>query len=522
MNKHLASKDFIGTNDLNVFAALVKAAKKHGFNKLIVIDGDDRKLTYGDILKGSHALGQALSRLSKPHEKIGMLLPTSAGSLVTFFALLAYGRIPAMINFTAGRQAIEAACTSAEVSTILTSRRFVSIANIEPLIAEISQFAKIVYLEDVREKLSLGDKVSALVGSKFPEVLGQRANPDDPCTLLFTSGTEGEPKGVALSHTNIVANVRQVQIAIPFDQSDIFFNPMPIFHSYGLVAGCVLPVLLGNKVILHPSPLQVKQIPVRVHETSATIMIATDTFLRQYARAGEDGSLSSLKYVVCGAERVRPETRQMALDRFDFLLVEGYGVTETSPVLACNSPLDNRPGTVGRALPWIETRLEAVEGIAEGGKLYVRGPNIMMGYLSVDRPGVIVPPKDGWHDTGDIVQIDDEGLITISGRLKRFAKIGGERVSLTFSEAAAARCRPDDTHAAAALPDKQKGEIIVLLTESENLTRDMLVDAAQEIGAPEISIPRHVKQVDEIPLLGNGKVNFGAVNKLAREAFANV
>lgn len=512
--------DHIGSNATNAFTALVRAAQRYGLSRPAIVDGDERVLTYSDVFKGIHALGSAIKRQTSRGEKVGLLLPTSAGGAVTFFALLAHGRVPAVLNFTAGRQALEAACTAGEIKLILTSRRFESIGQLEELIEELRSFAKVVYLEDMREALTLTDKLSALIGSRFPALLAKPAPASTPATLLFTSGTEGEPKGVALSHENVVSNIRQVKAALPFEREDIFFNPLPIFHSYGLVAGTLLPLLLGNKAVLHPSPLHVKQIPERIQANQATIMLATDTFVRQYTRAAEDGAMSSLRFVVCGAERVRPETREMAESRFGFEVVEGYGVTETSPVLACNDPTNNKAGTVGKPLPWIETRLEPVEGIDDGARLHVKGPNVMMGYIAVEAPGKINPPPGGWHDTGDVVTIDNEGYITIKGRLKRFAKIGGERVSLTISEAAAFALWPDFLHATTTVPDAQRGEAIVLVTEKPDANRADLLQAAQSTGAAEITVPRHILHVPEIPLLGTGKVNLVALGQLARDRLA--
>lgn len=503
--------------DRDLFQALVDAAGRKGAGTVALVDGDGRELTYGELLKGAFALGRALSRRTAPRERVGILLPTSAGAVVAFYALIAYGRVPAMLNFTAGREALSSACRMAEVRTVLTAHRFLEQANLDRLAEEVETFATLVRLEDVRKRLGPLDKVAAVVGPRLPAAFGRRMEPDEPAVILFTSGTEGEPKGVALSHRNILANVSQVDRHLPILPDDVFFNPMPVFHSYGLSSGTILPLTLGHKVVLHPSPLHVKQIPERVAATKASIMLATDTFLRQYIRAGEPGSMDTLRFVVCGAERVRPETREAAESRFGFKVLEGYGVTEAAPVVACNHPDDIRDGTVGRPLPEIETRLVPVEGLHEGRKLLISGPNVMLGYMSVDRPGEIVPPPDGWHDTGDVVVIDDEGFVAIRGRLKRFAKIGGERVSLTVSEAAAFALWPDHMHAAATIPDPNRGEAIVLVTDNPDADRAQLLTFAQKRGTAEIAVPRHILVVDHVPVLGTGKVDLAAVSRLARK-----
>ncbi|MCA8889250.1 MAG: AMP-binding protein, partial [Parvularculaceae bacterium] len=258
-------------------------------------------------------------------------------------------------------------------------------------------------------------------------------------------------------------------------------------------------------------------IPKRIFETGSSVMFATDTFLQQYMRASDDGGMSSLRIAVCGAERVKDETRQAAEKRFSFEVLEGYGVTEGSPVLAANQPGDIRSGTVGKLLPGVEHRLEPVEGLPGAGRLFVRGVNIMKGYITPDAPGVVKPPPDGWHDTGDIVAFDDAGYMSIRGRLKRFAKIGGEMVSLAVVENCATAVWPDNMHAAAILPDDRKGEQIVLITDKAGPDRSLLLAWAQSHGVPELAVPKKIVAVDAVPVLGTGKLDYVAVTKLAAE-----
>ena len=260
-----------------------------------------------------------------------------------------------------------------------------------------------------------------------------KPGPDNTAAILFTSGTEGEPKGVALSHENILANVAQVRAHIDLYDSDVLFNPLPVFHCFGLTVGTILPLIAGVKVVCHPTPLQPREIVRRIREHGATILLSTDTFINQYARAGEPAIWTRLRLAVCGAERVRDETRALSCARISTsTLLEGYGVTEASPVVAANQIEANHPGTVGRLMAGMEARLEPVEGIPGAGELHVKGPNVMLGYIKPDAPGKIVPPPDGWYNTGDVVSIDEDGFIAIRGRLKRFAKIGGETVSLAW------------------------------------------------------------------------------------------
>ncbi len=504
----------------SIFQAYLERARKSGAGAVALTDGDGKDFRFADITRAAFALGSALARRTAKGEHVGIMLPTGAGAVISLLALLSRGRAPAMLNFTAGSKNLLAACRAAQVTRIVTAKKFIDIANLETLVGELSGAVEIILLEDVRETLTPRDKALAIAGPFLPGLLAATPDPEETGVILFTSGTEGAPKGVALSHRNIMANVEQVSAHVKLEPSERFFNPLPVFHCYGLTAGTLWPILNGYPVVLHPSPLQTKIIPKRIFETGSTLLLATDTFLSQYMRASDDGGMSSLRIAVCGAERVRDETRQAAEKRFGFEVIEGYGVTEGSPVLAVNQPGDVRAGTVGRMLPGIEARLEPVDGLEGAGRLHVRGLNIMKGYLSPDQPGVITPLRGGWHDTGDIVAIDDEGYVSIRGRLKRFAKIGGEMVSLAVVENCASAIWPDNMHAAAILPDKRKGEQIVLVTDKRDANRGLLLAWAQSHGVPEIAVPKKIIEVEAVPVLGAGKIDFVSVNRLAGEGLA--
>lgn len=502
----------------DVFSALIRASREFGAGKVILVDGDERELTYKDIIKGAFALGSALKKGTKKGDAVAIMLPSGAGAVIAFYAVSAYGRVPAMLNFTAGSKNLKAALKAAKVSRIVTAHKFVELGGLEALVAELSKVAEIVYLEDVRENLSLGNKLSAVAGMVMPGLVAAGPSHKKPGVILFTSGTEGEPKGVVLSHENVMANVEQVRAHIGLGpDTDVLFNPLPTFHCFGLTVGAVLPLVAGIKVLFHPSPLQPKEIVRRIRESKSTLMLATDTFISQYARTANDGDLDSIRLAVCGAERVKDETRNYVRRKFNIEILEGYGVTESSPVAAANKWEDNRPGTVGLLMAGMETRLVPVEGIPEGGRLHIRGPNVMMGYVRASNPGVIEKLIDGWHDTGDIVSIDEDGFIRILGRVKRFAKIGGEMVSLAVVENCAAAVWPDNMHAAVTLPDPKKGEQVILLTDAPGATRDPILNWAQNHGVPEISVPRRVFRVDAIPVLGTGKVDYGAVRQQAEK-----
>ncbi|MEL6239302.1 MAG: AMP-binding protein [Pseudomonadota bacterium] len=501
---------------IDLFSGLLRAKSEHGGASVAVIDGDGRKLTYTEVVRAAFALGAALKARTEKGENVGILLPTGVGAIVAFYAVLAYGRVPAMLNFTAGARNLKSAMKAAKIKRIVTAEKFIELGSLEPLIEELKTEAEIINLEPVREGLTLGNKLAGALGPFFPRLFRTPAQHQKPGVILFTSGTEGEPKGVVLSHENVMANVQQVRAHIGLDpKTDAVFNPLPTFHCFGLTVGAVLPLVSGVTAICHPSPLQPKEIAKRIRKTKSTILLATDTFISQYTRAGSEGDLDSVRLAVCGAERVRDETRQLVRKKFNIEILEGYGATEAAPVIAANKVGANKPGTVGLPMAGMELDLVPVEGIEEGGRLRVRGPNVMQGYLRASAPGVLEGTNDGWHDTGDIVNIDQDGFVRIMGRVKRFAKIGGEMVSLAVVENCASAIWPDHMHAAATLPDSRKGEQIILLSDSADANRSDILAWAQNHGTPEIAVPRKVIHVDEIPVLGTGKVDYGAVQKLA-------
>jgi acyl-[acyl-carrier-protein]-phospholipid O-acyltransferase/long-chain-fatty-acid--[acyl-carrier-protein] ligase len=416
-----------------------------------------------------------------------------------------------MINFTAGRTNILAACRAAKVTTIVTSRTFVEKARLDTLVERLRDTVGVVYLEDIRTTVTLLDRLRGLWSAKRP--LCER-RPDDPAAILFTSGSEGAPKGVVLSHRNILANAAQGAARLDFGASDKVFSVLPVFHSFGLTVGLILPLVSGVRIYLYPSPLHYRLIPELVYASNATILFGTDTFLAGYARSAHTYDFRSIRYVLAGAEPVKEATRAVYMEKFGLRVLEGYGVTETAPALAFNTPMQHKTGSVGRIMPGMEARLEPVPGIADGGRLFVRGPNVMLGYLRAERPGVIEPPEDGWHDTGDVVAIDDEGFVTIKGRAKRFAKIGGEMVSLAAVEALAAALWPDHVSAAVAIPDPRKGERIVLATTAEGASRSTFQAHAKAHGVSELATPSEIISLAHLPLLGSGKVDTVAVAAL--------
>jgi acyl-[acyl-carrier-protein]-phospholipid O-acyltransferase/long-chain-fatty-acid--[acyl-carrier-protein] ligase len=497
--------------------ALVEAAELHGMGRVAVEDPIAGTLSYRKLLMGARILGEKLMPLAAEGKPIGLMLPNANGAAVTLMAVMSAGRVPAMINFTAGIANVLAACRAAKMDTILTSRSFIGKGRLDNLIAGLQKEIKIVYLDDIRPTITTMDKLRGFFNCKKPLV---KRKPDDWAAVLFTSGSEGTPKGVVLTHRNMMANTAQAAARIDFGRQDKVFNVLPVFHSFGLTVGLVLPLVSGVRIYLYPSPLHYRIVPELVYGVNATILFGTDTFLNGYARSAHAYDFRSLRYILAGAEPVKESTRRVYLEKFGLRILEGYGVTETAPALALNTPMFNKFGTVGRLLPGMQARLEKVEGVDEGGRLYVKGPNVMAGYLRTENPGVLEPPPEGWHDTGDIVTIDAQGFIAIKGRAKRFAKIAGEMISFAAVEALAGELWPDALSAVAAVPDARKGERLIMVTQKKDPTRSEFQAFARSRGATEIMVPAEIIYMEKMPVLGTGKIDNMAVTRLIKERFA--
>jgi len=497
-----------------LFDALLDAARRYGAKRLILEDQERNPLSYTDLIRAAFALGRKVADITQPGETVGLLLPSSNAGVVTIFGLHAFGRVPAMLNFSAGLRNLRAAVRLAGVKRVLTSHRFIEQGKLHDLVDALEERCEITYLEDLRARIGTADRLRALADSLVARQARAKLKPTDTAVILFTSGSFGAPRGVVLTHANILSNVFQVAAHIELDTDWVWFNPLPIFHCFGLTAGAILPLINGLRSVQYPSPLHTKIVPNLVKDTGASVLLATDTFINQYARASDSDELAGLKFIVCGAEKVREETHNLIAERFGPVpVLEGYGATEASPVIAVNKPDDNRRGTVGGLLPGIETRLETVPGIARGGRLFVRGPNIMKGYLNAD--GALEPPTGGWHDTGDVVEISKDDWITILGRVKRFAKIGGEMVSLTAAEDLASSLWPHSRHAVIALPDGKKGERLILFTDEADAEISALLVHAKGAGASELAVPRKLVKTGEIPVLGSGKTDYVAIQRMA-------
>jgi len=505
------------STDRTMVEAVVQAAQTHGRRRVAIEDPVSGTLSYKRLLVGAAILGAKLMPMAREGRAIGIMLPNANGAVVTILGLMTAGRVPAMINFTSGAANILSACRAAQIDTILSSRAFIEKARLGNLVAAIEKAVRIIYLEDIRAGITLADKVRGLINADKPLVVRK---PDDWAAILFTSGSEGVPKGVVLSHRNMLANAAQAAARIDFGREDKVFNVLPVFHSFGLTVGVMLPLVFGVRVYLYPSPLHYRTVAELIYAVDATIMFGTDTFLAGYARVAHPYDFRSLRYILAGAEPVKETTRRTYMEKFGLRILEGYGVTETAPALALNTPMFNKFGTVGRILPGMEARLEKVEGVEEGGRLYVRGPNVMLGYLKADDPGVLERPVEGWHDTGDIVTIDEQGFLTIKGRARRFAKVGGEMISLAAVEALASELWPNALSAVVAVPDPRRGERLILITQQKGATRTDFQGFAKAKHASDLMIPSEVWVLDKLPVLATGKADMVAVGRLVEERLA--
>jgi Acyl-CoA synthetases (AMP-forming)/AMP-acid ligases II len=507
----------------SLFETFLHSMNLFGRNTVILEDINRQPLTYKKLLLRSIILGHLLGKFTGREKYTGVLLPNIINTVVTFLALQYSGRVPAMLNYSQGTQSLLQACQTGRIKTIISSRKFIETANLQALATVLSQQINLVYLEDMADSITPMDRFMGLIRSwhihRHHRRMAGNIEPDQPALLLFTSGSEGMPKGVLLSHHNLLSNFAQVHCHINYNIRDTIFTCLPLFHSFGLNGGCLMPLFSGCKIFLYPTPLHYRLVPELIYELGATILFSTNTFLKGYARYANSYDFNTLRYTVAGAEKLTEDTSKLWMEKFGIRILQGYGVTECSPVISVNTPMASKPGSVGRPMTDIECYLEPAEGIERGGRLVVKGPNVMLGYLLHDHNELKAPATSrgpGWYDTGDIADIDAEGFITILGRVKRFAKVGGEMISLTAVEDMALYAWPGSTHAAINLPDPKKGERIILFTNRRAAARKDLQEYSRQHGIGELCIPRQVIYMRKLPLLRSGKIDYQALTELAQ------
>lgn len=476
------------------------------------------KTTYARLILGANLLAEQWQQLLAPSsQRVGVLLPNVTATPTTLLSLWAANRTPAILNYTTGARVMLTCCEFSGIKQVITSRVFLRRFKLDP--APLTGAGiELIYLEDVRKRISGLRKLTAAIASKLtPITLGGSQQPEDTAVILFTSGSEGTPKGVELSHRNLLANIRQMCSLLDLTDSDRFFNALPLFHSFGLIIGMLLPLVRGAFTFLYPSPLHYRVVPTALYDLNATVFFATNTFLAGYARKAHPYDFRSVRYLFAGAEKLQESTARTWANQFGIRILEGYGATECSPCVSVNTPMRPRIGSAGEILPGIECRLENVEGVEEGGRLFVKGPNIMKGYVN-EEANAKFQALGGWYDTGDIASIEDGKYIRILGRLKRFAKISGEMVSLTAVEEALDGAFPQYglrfATAVVARPDPDKGERLIVVSNEPQLTLEEVRNAVKAHGLSNLSAPRDIKTVREIPKLGSGKINHRELAKL--------
>lgn len=508
--------------DISLFAQLMKTAKIHAkkglFRRPKFVEDIQRKpQSYRDIVIKSFVLGKYLKRRTEPEEHVGLFLPNSVAALCSFFGLTAYDRIPVMLNFSVGAQNMVSMCKTAQVRIVVTSLAFVKTAKMEDAVKMMEEAGvKIIYLEKAAKEIGLWDKINAYLRYKIKRVPIKKGG-NRKAVILFTSGSEGTPKAVVLSHANIISNIKQMSAIETINVTDTVFNALPMFHSFGLVVGTLFPLFEGSKLFLYPSPLHYRVVAEIVYEIGASIMFGTDTFFRGYGRIAHPFDFHNIRFMFGGAEAVKPDTRNIWMERLGIRVLEAYGATECSPVVSANNRIFNRFGSIGKLLPAIEYKIEPVLGIEKGGELVVRGPNIMMGYILPDNPGVLVPLEGGWYHTGDVVEIDEIGFVYIRDRIKRFAKIGGEMVSLNAVHEMVCKAYETDgefQYGVVAIPHESKGEQIVLATNNRNVSQDGLHAYIRANAMSELFLPRIILYMEKLPVFATGKADNVTLKKI--------
>lgn len=497
----------------------IKNAKRLGSKMAIIDRTTDKRVTYSKALIASLILAKKFKK--HPEGFIGVMVPTSAGCFLATLGVLMAGKVPVMINYSTGAaDNCEYAQNKCGFKTIITSR-----ALLERIRCPI--VPGMIFLEDLMSEIGTTDKLGAALRSKLPAGAIVRSLPpaseDDDVVILFTSGSEKEPKAVELTHRNISSNVRDVRQVFDLREEDVLMAILPLFHVFGYTVNFWLPLMVGMTTVTCANPLDYKNIPLFIREERATMIAATPIFFAGYLRESQPGDFETLRLLVAGADKTPDSLRQGYWAKHKKVLLEGYGCTETSPVVSVNTPEHNRPGSIGLPLPSVQVKIADVESGRElppgkEGKILVRGELVMKGYFD-DLEETSLRVRDGWYDTGDMGMLDEDGYLWHRGRLKRFVKIGGEMVSLVRTENALEKHLPEGVGCCVVeVPDSKKGAKIVAAVTRKVDERAVLKNLAKELSA--IALPKQFVVIPDMPKMGSGKVDFRTVGRLVREAIA--
>jgi len=479
--------------------------------KIIFKDATGKEISYNRALLSAFILGDYFSKY--PDRIFGLLLPNLSVTALLFMGLQLFKKIPAFLNYSSGIGALNQAMELAEINVVITSRQFLERIKIGE---ENFKGKTLVYIEDLENQIGLRNKIKGMFRCRCPRSFAAKSKDErlETAVILFTSGSEGIPKGVCLTHENIVSNIYQCLAKIDVRENDFLLNALPMFHSFGLTVGTLMPLFANAKVFLYISPLHYRVVPEIAYDQNCTVMLGTNTFLRGFAKRAHPYDFYSMRYIFCGAEALSDAVFDAYSRVYGIRVLSGYGATECAPVLSINNQLENQHGTVGKFLPGIEYKILPAEGIdhqdGRAGKLLVKGKNVMKGYLKNEKANHKFLVEDaGWYDTGDIVEITREGFLKICGRLKRFSKISGEMISLTAVEEALSPLATGRKEIAVlGIPDDVKGEKLIVVTDMKALDIKAIRDTLKSRGFSELACPREIRQVNEIPKLGSGKINY--------------
>jgi len=495
----------------------VERAKKNK-NKIAIYDqATGKDITYERMLIAALILQKRFLRCRGKY--VGIMVPTSAGCMISIVAVLMAGKIPVMINYSTGaRENALYAQEKCAFQSIITSEKLLEKIKIEPV-------EGMIYLEDIFKKISGLNKLSAFLRAKLPTSILKKTihhgSEQEISVILFTSGSEKEPKAVQLSHKNILHNVRSIPSFIGISTEDMMLSNLPLFHVFGITVVFWLPIYLGASLVAYPNPLDYSIISALARKYKPTVMAGTPAFYYGYLKKSKPGDFSSLRIAVAGADKLPQHIYDGFLKKHNVKIYEGYGTTETSPVISVNTPQHHKIGSVGKLLPGVQIKIihsETEEELGRGkeGKILIKGDLVMEGYLG-DLEETSLHIRKGWYDTGDMGVFDEDGFLWHRGRLKRFVKIGGEMVSLVKVESVLEKYLPEDTVCCVVdVPNPTKGaDIVAAIATSDIDKKKIIKQLAKEL--PSIAVPKEIYYIEDIPMMGSGKVNFREVEKICRE-----